>query len=63
MGRAPAGLPDRRPQERTYLLTYFRTDGENLKEIVADCRLSDVIVRELVLKVTPSWSTTWSTRR
>ena len=23
----------------TYLLTYFRTDGENLKEIVADCRL------------------------
>ncbi len=37
----------------TYLLTYFRTDGENLKEIVADCRLSDVILRELVLKVHP----------
>ena len=30
----------------TYLLTYFRTEGENLKEIVADCGLSDVIVRE-----------------
>jgi small subunit ribosomal protein S6 len=37
----------------TYLLTYFRTEGENLKEIVADCALSDVIVRELVLKVHP----------
>ena len=37
----------------TYLLTYFRTTGENLKEIVADCSLSDVILRELVLKVHP----------
>src|SRR3954453_15696342 len=37
----------------TYLLTYFRTEGATLKEIVADCPLSDVIVRELVLKVHP----------
>ncbi len=37
----------------TYLLTYFRTDRSNLKEIVADCELSDVIVRELILKVHP----------
>ena len=37
----------------TYLLTYFRTNGSNLNEIVADCHLSDVIVRELVLKVHP----------
>src|SRR5262245_33482801 len=37
----------------TYLLTYFRTDGANLKEIVADCHLSDVILRELILKVHP----------
>src|SRR5438270_11425116 len=37
----------------TYLLTYFRTDGANLKDIVADCHLSDVILRELVLKVHP----------
>ena len=37
----------------TYLLTYFRTDGTNLKEIVADCHLSDIILRELVLKVHP----------
>lgn len=37
----------------TYLLTYFKTDGSRLKEIVADCHLSDVILRELVLKVHP----------
>ena len=37
----------------TYLLTYFRTEGDNLKEIVADCRLSDVILRELVLEGAP----------
>ena len=37
----------------TYLLTYFKTDGSNLKEIVADCRLSELILRELVLKVHP----------
>jgi small subunit ribosomal protein S6 len=37
----------------TYLLTYFRTDGEQVKEIVADCHLSDLILRELILKVHP----------
>ena len=37
----------------TYLLTYFRTDGAQLKEIVADCHLSDVVLRELILKVHP----------
>jgi small subunit ribosomal protein S6 len=37
----------------TYLLTYFKTDGTKLKEIVSDCHLSDLIVRELILKVHP----------
>jgi len=37
----------------TYLLTYFKTDGTQLQEIVADCHLSDVVVRELILKVHP----------
>ena len=37
----------------TYLLTYFKTDGSALHEIVADCHLSDVILRELILKVHP----------
>lgn len=37
----------------TYLLTYFKTEGSELKELVADFHLSDVIVRELILKVHP----------
>jgi small subunit ribosomal protein S6 len=37
----------------TYLLTYFKTDGSTLKEMVADFHLSDVIIRELILKVHP----------
>ncbi|MDR3633904.1 MAG: 30S ribosomal protein S6 [Isosphaeraceae bacterium] len=37
----------------TYLLTYFKTDGTQLKEIVSDCHLSEVILRELILKVHP----------
>ena len=37
----------------TYLLTYFKTDGSELKEISADCRLSELILRELILKVHP----------
>jgi small subunit ribosomal protein S6 len=37
----------------TYLLTYFKTDGTKMKDIVADCHLSDLILRELVLKVHP----------
>jgi small subunit ribosomal protein S6 len=37
----------------TYLLTYFKTEGTELKDIVADCHLSDLILRELILKVHP----------
>lgn len=37
----------------TYLLTYFKADGSAVKEIVADCHLSDVVLRELILKVHP----------
>ncbi len=37
----------------TYLLTYFKTDGSNVEEIETDCRLSDVILRDLILKVHP----------
>jgi small subunit ribosomal protein S6 len=37
----------------TYLLTYFKADGSQLKEIVADCHLSDFVLRELILKVHP----------
>ncbi len=37
----------------TYLLTFFRAEGEALTEITNDCRLSDLILRELILKVHP----------
>jgi small subunit ribosomal protein S6 len=37
----------------TYLLTYFKTEGATLKDIVADCHLSDLVLRELILKVHP----------
>jgi small subunit ribosomal protein S6 len=37
----------------TYLLTYFKTDSTNLKDIAADCGLSDIILRDLLLKVHP----------
>jgi small subunit ribosomal protein S6 len=37
----------------TYLLTYFKTEGANIKEIEADCRLSDLVLRDLILKVHP----------
>ena len=37
----------------TYLLTYFKTDGATLSDIVADCHLSELVLRELILKVHP----------
>jgi small subunit ribosomal protein S6 len=37
----------------TYLLTFFRADGSKLSDIEAECRLSDLIVRDLILKIHP----------
>jgi small subunit ribosomal protein S6 len=37
----------------TYLLTYFKADGAQLKDIESDCRLSDLVLRDLILKVHP----------
>jgi small subunit ribosomal protein S6 len=37
----------------TYLLTFFRADASVLKDITAECRLNDLILRELVTKVHP----------
>jgi small subunit ribosomal protein S6 len=37
----------------TYLLTFFRTEGSNIVEIEADCRLSELVLRDLILKVHP----------
>lgn len=37
----------------TYLLTFFKAEAAALEEITSDCRLCDLIVRELILKVHP----------
>lgn len=37
----------------TYLLTYFRTEGGKLHEIEEDCKLNEMILRDLILKVHP----------
>jgi small subunit ribosomal protein S6 len=37
----------------TYLLTYFKTDGSKIDQIEADCQLSDLVIRNLILKVHP----------
>lgn len=37
----------------TYLLTYFKTDGAKIDQIEADCKLNDLVLRNLILKVHP----------
>ena len=37
----------------TYFLAFFKAEGEALVEIEADCRLSELILRDLILKVHP----------
>src|SRR5262245_5863933 len=36
-----------------YYLTYFRTEGNNLRNIEHDCSLNELILRSLVLKIDP----------
>lgn len=35
----------------TYLLTYFRSDPKNVPEIEQDCRLNELILRQMMLKL------------
>src|SRR4051794_10355401 len=37
----------------TYLLTYFRAEGEKLQQIEHDCKLNGIILRDLILKIHP----------
>src|SRR6516165_5463235 len=37
----------------TYLLTYFRADGSHVADIRHDCQLSDLVLRNLILKIHP----------
>ena len=53
VGRAPARLPGRRAQEGDLPADLLQDRRVELKEIVADCHLSDLILRELILKVHP----------
>lgn len=36
-----------------YLLTYFKVDAQALTTINHDCRLNDLILREMILKIHP----------
>jgi small subunit ribosomal protein S6 len=36
-----------------YYLTYIRTEGKNLVNIERDCKLAELILRQLILKVDP----------
>jgi len=37
----------------TYLLTYFKAESSKVNDIVADCKLHELVIRELILKVHP----------
>ena len=37
----------------TFLLTFFRSEGAAIREIEADCRLNELVLRDLILKVQP----------
>jgi len=37
----------------TYFLAFFRVDGESIREIEADCKLSELVLRDLIVKVHP----------
>lgn len=45
--------PVRGNKKGSYLLTYFKAEGEKLHEIIQDCHISELILRELILKVHP----------
>ncbi len=45
--------PIKGQKKGTYLLTYFKAEGQHIKEIEDDCRLSDLVLRDLILKIHP----------
>jgi small subunit ribosomal protein S6 len=45
--------PIGRQKKGTFLLTYFKAEGGSIKDIEDDCRLSDLVLRDLILKVHP----------
>jgi small subunit ribosomal protein S6 len=45
--------PIRNHKKGLYYLTYFRTEGKNLVGIDHDCHLSELVLRQMVLRVDP----------
>ena len=45
--------PIRGQRKALYWLSYFRVDGEKISEIERQCRLKDLILRHLIIKVDP----------
>lgn len=43
--------PIKGQRKGVYWLSYFRVDGDRLGEIERQCRLSDTVLRQLILKV------------
>ena len=45
--------PIKNHKKGLFYLTYFRTEGKNLINIERDCALSELILRQMVLKIDP----------
>jgi small subunit ribosomal protein S6 len=45
--------PIKNHKKGLYYLTYFRTEGKNLINIERDCALSELILRQLMIKIDP----------
>jgi len=45
--------PVKNHKKGLYYLTYFRSEGKNLINIERDCALSELILRQLMLKIDP----------
>ena len=45
--------PIRNQKKGLYYLTYFSAEGKSLTGIESDCRLSEMIMRQMILKIDP----------
>ena len=45
--------PIRNQKKGLYYLTYFSAEGKNLTGIENDCRLSEIILRQMILRIDP----------
>src|SRR5881392_4153307 len=45
--------PIRNQKKGLYYLTYFSAEGKSLTGIEQDCKLSEIILRQMVLKIDP----------